>query len=35
MLGHRLAETAVRHFITELAARLAPQPSPTISACIA
>lgn len=27
LLGHRLAEAAVRHFITELASRLAPVPS--------
>ena len=34
MLGHRLAEAAVRHFITELAARLAALPSPTAPAAI-
>jgi hypothetical protein len=34
-LGHRLAEAAVRHFITELAARLAPLPSATAAAPVA
>jgi hypothetical protein len=34
VLGHRLAEAAVRHFLTELAARLAPLPSPTASGAV-